>query len=278
MEKITFVVLVVLYKLRPAEAETLLSLQKCVSLDKDSVVVVRDNSPTPLSETDQAELHKMLNHTQCRYIHTGKNVSLSCIYNETIRSLEKENFLVLFDHDSTFNNNFFVELCNSIHAHPGISLYLPLVYSERTLVSPSTMFVFKGSHWKKERIGIVSSRYHTAINSGMVISVNYLQHDFAGYDERLLFYGTDNYFMALYRKNRETFCVFPYRMQHSLDFYRPGEPFEAKSARFRELRNAWLLQMSLHSKVAYGLVYCYLDLYSIKFAILQRDIRFMFLR
>lgn len=279
MKYISFTILVVLYKLRPKESKTLLSLAKCKEEMHDSYIILRDNSPVEYNKVERESLDDILTGLNYRYIFNGKNESLSRIYNETISGLKSEQYLVIFDHDSAFDAGFLKAARAAILEHPQYSLYLPLVYCEKKHVSPLHLHLFKGSFWSKERIGEIPSRHQSAINSGMVIAGHYLKGDFPGYDERFRFYGTDNDFMWQYESLRDSFYVFPYRMHHSLDFYAKGEEsFESKARRFREIRKALLLGMRRKRWWAYILCYIYFDIYSIKFSLLHRDRRFMFLR
>lgn len=279
MEKTTtFVILVVLYKLRPSDSETLRSLSRCTSLTENDRVIVRDNSPQPLDPDGQRMLKKLLWHVPYTYEHNGQNESLSVIYNQTIKTLHSGEYLVLMDHDSAFGDNYFTEAGKAIRANTHIPLFLPLIYCGKHLVSPSYFRVFKGSYWKKERVGLVPSRNQTAINSGMVIAADYLLNEYGGYDERLKFYGTDNYFMLRYGQTQPYFCTFPCRMNHTLNFYDPKEPFESKARRFREIRRSLILCMSVQSRWAKWLAALYMDVYSVKYAIIQRDARFIFMR
>lgn len=279
MEKATrFVILVVLYKLRPSDSETLRSLSRCTSLTADDRVIVRDNSPEALEADGMRMLKKLLWHVPYTYEHNGRNEALSVIYNQTIRTLKPGEFLVLFDHDSEFTDSYFTEAENAIRTYPQIRLFLPLIYCGKHLVSPSYLRMFKGSFWKKERVGLIATRNQTAINSGMVISADYLLNEYEGYDERLKFYGTDSYFMLRYGQTQPFFCTFPCRMSHTLNFYDPSESFETKARRFREARRALILCMSLRSRWVKWMAAVYMDVYSVKYAILQRDARFLFMR
>ena len=72
---------------------------------------------------------------------------------------------------------------------------------------------------RKRLNGLTKSRHKTAINSGMAISTKYLEKYYGGYNEKLTFYGIDNYFMIQYAKCQEYFFVIDYNMQHKLAQY-----------------------------------------------------------
>lgn len=278
MEKVKFLILVVLYKLSPEDSDTLLSLSKCKEALTNARILIRDNSPSPYTPAERATLGQLLGDTPYEYRHNGQNEYLSTIYNQTIRELRADEYLVIFDHDSAFDAGFFAAALRAIHSHPSTDLFLPLVYCGDQLVSPSRMVLFKGSYLPRPPHAICPSRHAMAINSGMVISGRYLKTDFPGYDEDYHFYVTDCDFMWTYSRLRPNYCALDYRMNHSLDFYGHEEPFESKKRRFREMRRGFLTAMRKRSLAAYVLCYIYMDIYSAKFALTHRDRRFLFIR
>ena len=122
----------------------------------------------------------------------------------------------------------------------------------------------------------MTTKHVTAINSGMIISSKYLKNSFEGYDERIKFYFTDNDFMSRYDSSHDKLFVLDYKMKHTLDFYKKGESFEKKKRRFRDLRRSFLILMKRQGWLAYTLTQLYLFVYSVKFSIIQRDIRYIF--
>ena len=140
------------------------------------------------------------------------------------------------------------------------------------------MVLFKGRYLSQPPLGPCPSRHAMAINSGMVISARYLQGDFPGYDEDYRFYLTDCDFMWTYQRLRSQYVALACTMSHSLDFYDAVEPTEKKLNRFREMRRGFLVAMRKRSWLAYALCYLYMDVYSVKFALLHRNVRFLFVR
>ena len=117
-----------------------------------------------------------------------------------------------------------------------------------------------------------------AILSVRAGSGRYLKGGFEGYDENLRFYNTDNYFMWKYGQQYTHFCVIRYTLQHTLNFYDPAETFDKKAQRYREMRTSAIYLARLKSFWLALLMYLYYDVFSIKCAILNREIRFIFLR
>ena len=278
MEKIKFLILIVLYKLSPEQSDTLKSLSQCKLAKDYARILILDNSPKAYDTEQRRTMEEMLDGFAFEYRHNRRNEYLSTLYNQTIQELQENEYLILLDHDSQFDLNFLEETKKSISAHPEIDLFLPLIYCDNQLVSPSRMVLFKGKYLNSEPTGVCAAHHAMAINSGMVISGRYLRNSFPGYDERFHFYCTDCDFMWKYARQRTTYCVIPYRIQHSLEFYGFNEPYEKKVRRFREMRNAFLIAMRDRSLFAYWLCHLYMDVYSIKFALQHHDRRFLFVR
>ena len=271
-------IVVVIYKQLLLESSTIDSLCKCRQFLVSSLVLIWDNSLQAQSEDQLTLVTRLLPHVE--YHHSSENLWLSKIYNRVIQDYFKEsrsNFypqdLILFDQDSSFDETFFVQLALSKQECPDCQLFLPTVMAPPHLISPADLYYFKGSYWKKRKFGQVRSRFHTAINSGMVISSTYLKTGFVGYDERLAFYGTDNYFMKQYAKSHTFFYVCDYVMQHKLSKFQ-DEELETKLHRFRETIHA--IKIINDSNVILSLlaqIYCFL--YATRQAIKFRDMRFL---
>lgn len=268
-------IIVVLYNRKPSDAETICSLSHCMAEIKSfSRVIVWDNSATRLSEDEVAELETLLDKADCSYRFNNCNKALSKIYNETIEELSENEYMVIFDHDTTFDLNYFSELTNSINQHPDIFLFLPLIYYKKQIISPATMRYFKGSYWTEPKTGVIDAKDVSAINSGMAISGRCLAT--FRYDERLKFYQTDNDFMIQYGKTNKYICILPVRLSHVLNSFE-DEPFEKKAGRFSEMRSGLLILMRREGLFIYLLTHIYLFLFTIKTAIVNREIRYLFL-
>jgi len=230
-------ILVVIYKQAILESLTLQSLFKCQAFLAESSLVIWDNSPSPQPVPDSCRD----TFAQVHYHHTPDNKALSYIYNCIINTYSEHDLLVLLDQDSNFDELYFKEIADAAKRHPDICLFLPLVKSGSTIVSPGNYFFIKGSHWTKERSGLVDTEHLVAINSGMVIRFSYLQTTFDGYDERLNFYGVDIYFMRHFAQHQSHAFVLPYVIQHDSALLSTTESLEKRLFRFKDRLNAWKL-------------------------------------
>lgn len=263
---------------RNQENDTIKCLSQLSGTMKDNLkTIVWNNSPRDLDKESKSELFTLLNGIELNYkYNNGENIPLSVIYNRTIKEYLDTDFLVILDDDSVFDESMFDKAIEAINENPEVDLFLPIVYNGKDIVSPAYMRMFKGHYFKEVNPGIMNSRHITAINSGMIISSKYLNNTFEGYDERIKFYFTDNDFMSRYDSSHHKLFVLDYKMKHTLDFYKKGESYDKKKRRFRELRHSFLILMRRQGYATYILTQLYLFVYSIKFAIILKDIRYIF--
>ena len=275
-KEINYLILVVVYNIDVKESESINSLIGSNDYITNSCVLVWDNSLDVQQPTSIEWLFDRIKHVE--YIHKPENIPLSRVYNEVINKncLENYDYLILLDQDSTFTVDFFCQLNKSINEFKNVPLFLPIVISSNQIVSPADIFMFKGKYWKSKRLGLVESKYKAAINSGMVISFDYLKNRFAGYDERLKFYGTDTYFLKTYSKSNDYFCVFDYDLHHHLA-YCNSRDVDIIINRHPECMKAVLLLNSTNFTMKL-LVKLYILIFSIKQAIKYKDIRFLDVR
>lgn len=271
-------VLIVLYNKKIEESETIMSLSKIVDkIQFINEIIIWDNSKVIMSEDEQVYLKNIFQPVNVQYIGTGKNTSLSIIYNSVIRTLSDKEILVLLDHDSNLTLAYFEELRGAIEKYPQINLFLPIIKYNGSIVSPANSWYFKGSYWKEEKLGLVETKNQNAINSGMAIRATYLKTDFGGYNEELAFYGTDSDFMYKYGRQNRYFCVINAVINHTLDFFN-NDSIDSKLFRYKEIRRAALINMKERGFFIYLLCYFYFLIYSIKLIISFKDIRFLTLK
>jgi len=272
-----FLALTVLYKLAPSQSPALQSLARCLQSGVDIRLVVWDNSPDRSSETDLAWLQQNLPGSV--YRHTPENLALSRIYNTIIREYLQQGKtspfagLFILDQDSSFGPELLDEAAEAMAAQPDVSLFLPHVMAEDAIISPAHMWGCIGYRWHSKRVGLIGARFHTAINSGMIVRSEYLTRRFPAYDERLRFYGIDNDFCRKYAMSERWMYVLDSEVKHSLS-RDVDEPREMKLWRHRENVRALLLTngddwFSRVTSRTYGAAYC------IKMAVTERDIRFL---
>ena len=207
--------LVVLYKTAPDASPTIQSIVAYFSSIgaihcSECELIIWDNSP--LSYVDEIEALRLNCPIKLSFVATPQNTSLSKIYNTVSSELADNEYLTLLDQDSYLPNEYFVELRKAQLA--GHQLILPQVICGGLLVSPGTRFFCKGKLLKNIKLGVVSSKNLLAINSGMSATGKVFK--MISYDERLMFYGTDTYFMKHYEKYFRHAYVIDAQLSHSL--------------------------------------------------------------
>lgn len=266
-----YIVLVVLYKCKPSDSFTVLSLINCKPYLSNSKIIIWDNSPSVILEAERDFLIRNLPNSI--YIHTPENISLSKIYNCVIKENSSGEYFVVFDQDSSFDQVYFKKLEEATQHNKDINLFLPYVVHKKRIVSPGDYMIIKGKYWKDIQTGRIFAKNKAAISSGMAISFHYLNTDFKGYDERLTLYGIDTYFMLQYALHNQYFFVLNYELKHSLSIFE-HEDVETVLKRFRNKKKCFAI---LHEKpfTKFLIVKSYIFYLSLKMSLLYRDIRFL---
>ena len=261
-----FLILIVVYECKVKESLSYISLLKSSEYLSNSKLILWDNSPSIQSiDTDNISFLQ-----QAEFIHTTENMSLSKIYNRVIQENEEYDYMIILDQDSSFSSDYLEKLNSAIIKHPSINLFLPLIKSQQTIVSPGDYKIFKGSYWKKERYGIIDAKNILAINSGMVINFNYLKNTYKGYDERLRFYGTDTFFMFEYSKKNNFLFVIDYVFQHESALLDRNERFNKKIIRLNDLFFSWRI-VNEHKKLNLILINVYILIKTFKLVIKYKN-------
>ena len=236
-------ILVVIFRTSLLESETIHSLKKSFSEIDGSTITIWDNSPVSLSSCEFDDFVNLSNQSNVRikYKHTPQNLSLSEIYNQFRQDLvaSDNEFLILFDQDTTFDELFFkshVHACSLFKS----KLYLPKIIFKSKSISPAYFYYFKGFYFKEIPSGIMSSSFKTAINSSMIIKRDYFVKEFSGYPLELKYYGTDDYFMRKYAAKEQFFFVLDYKIEHDLTYSFDSDSLEKVLQRYKEANRAML--------------------------------------
>lgn len=262
MNNIVF--LIVLYKKNIETSET---LQSIINLDNHrfenlTKIYLYDNSTEHIKKNNILEYQNKIN-IPIEYIYNGYNRSLSSIYNDTITKISINDILVIWDHDSIIPKNYLNILNIALNKNPNVDLFLPQIYFDNNLVSPSKNIYFTGSYFKEINSGIIKSKNISAINSGMAIRGNFLKNEFSGYNEDICFYGTDNDFMFKYSHLKEFLYVLDIKIIHELNYYANSNQVDIKR-RLKDMKNGALKLMKNYPIYIRILAQIYWFLYSAK--------------
>lgn len=240
-----YFILIVLYEKTFTQSETISSLLKSAPTLKDSTLLIWDNSLQAKDPSQLNDLNARSGQLDIIYKHTPENKSLSEIYNNFIKSApKKHDFIILLDHDTSFDSQLFISHKQAVNSCNSANLYLPIVKFKDRIVSPGKQILFKSFPYKHLSPGLMDSRHNTAINSGMIIRWSYFTETFKGYDKRLKFYGTDDYFMMQYRKTNKSFYLLDYTIEHDLTCDPEADDIYKFRSSFQEAQKSFLI---LHS-------------------------------
>lgn len=266
--------LVVLYEQDFNTSQTLKSIVKYQDLFANSSVIIWDNSKE--AKTDIEEINSKLNKIlDVEYFTNSINTPLSQVYNFIFENkIFEHDYISLLDHDSELTKDLIYELLK-VTSQKTHNLILPRIIFNSRIVSPAKLYFFKGIYFKKILDNQISTRYLTAINSGMTIKTSYLINTKFRYDENLKFYGTDDYFMKFFQKNSDFVYILDSKINHTLNYF-SDEPITKKVWRFKQMMHA-IIYLNDESFVLKLLTSIYVFFLSIKESISNRSLKFILL-
>lgn len=172
---------------------------QCLQTIKDVRVVIIDNSTIRTSNADFSKQNGW------EYIFMGGNCGLAKAYNRGIESVEDQSSIIcLFDDDTEVDKKYFEILMQKEQEEPNTKVFLPMVYDEVGLLSPS---VIKGLAVSRVTdISEIEAKNINAINSGMAIRRDVFI-DYR-YDEGYFLDYIDHAFIRDIKERRLTISVF----------------------------------------------------------------------
>ncbi|CAN5685942.1 N/A [soil metagenome] len=268
-----FLITVVLYNKSFDSSDTLKGLMESAEYLKsiNAAVFLWDNSNSAYSNQNLAFLQEKLS---VEYYHAPENKPLSFIYNKAVSkllALQQYSRLILLDDDSKISVAYFKEAVETINAYPALDILLPVVRNNNKIISPAKFYYLKGSYFKTIGSGIYKEKLF-AINSGMIISRNFLRQYNFRYDERLANYGTDNYIMNFANDRKIAFYIMRYTMEHSLSFFDHPD-INRRLEIFRQIKKANRIVFSTN-KFQVVMISWYNFVSSLKNAIKYKSLKF----
>lgn len=221
-------ILVVLYKQKVSESNTLLSLLNCKESLSEKLLFVWDNSPYPLDPADFFFLEDQFEYF--KYFNSKDNKSLSELYNTVIKRIKFDKIFI-FDQDTTLTDEYFKLVDSAAITNIDIGVFLPFVKNNDRVVSPLPYSAINFDHSKLTKKGRISAKDKTAFASGLCIRECVFKRDNIWFDENLSFYGIDYKFILDYGDFNEFMYLIDYKLEHSLSFTEE-ETKEVKIKRF----------------------------------------------
>lgn len=173
MKKNKLFIVIVLYKQKLYDSISFITLTKAIKYNNPFKItlLVYDNSPTVCS-------YNIININgidEIIFNHDTSNPGVSKAYNYAaqVAFSSKADWLLLLDQDTILSEKILFQYNQSIIANPKCKLFAPIVYANKKIISPYRVSYNIGWTIKKEVSGLISSKKYHAINSALLINVDY---------------------------------------------------------------------------------------------------------
>lgn len=174
---VDFYIIIVLYNKKLYESSAYRTLKKAGTTDNcNKCFMIVDNSTV-----DEIKKVNVIESKNDVYIDMYGNKGLSVAYNKAIQQIQKDfnSWIVTSDQDTSYPNNYFFELENSINRFKNELIFVPKVYNSKKIMSPFKLFF----DLKNESIRIINSG--SVFNSIVFERIKYNENlflDFVDYD------------------------------------------------------------------------------------------------
>ncbi|WHX99996.1 glycosyltransferase [Neobacillus sp. DY30] len=203
--KLTMVV--VLYKLKPEESKTFQTLSRIINSNFNSChdieLILYDNSPE--KHDFSSPRHEGIHIT---YKHDYRNLGIATAYNHAWSMAKANNsqWLLLLDHDTELTQEYFNSILNISNVPEEVAAVVPKINSENTMISPVYSNSLRPLKEERPSPGI-QDRPVMAINSGALISVNFL-NEINGFNEDFSLDYLDHWlFFKIYEKQKKVLLI-----------------------------------------------------------------------
>lgn len=203
--KITMVV--VLYKLKPEESKTFQTLKQIIEFKngsfKEIELILYDNSPT---KHDFTPLHYEGIHIT--YYHDPRNLGIAAAYNYawSVAKGNNSKWLLLLDHDTELTQEYFHSIHNLSDIPEKVVAIVPKINSENMMISPVYSDTLRPLKEERPTAG-VQDRSVMAINSGALLSVDFI-NEMNGFNEDFALDYLDHWiFFKIYEKERKVLLL-----------------------------------------------------------------------
>ncbi|HAW0604160.1 glycosyltransferase [Escherichia coli] len=275
---INFKMLVVLYKESIDSSTTLESIKKVFEhnhLHSNFELLIWDNSPVSLITKEELRIYSDncggIKHIE--YIHNELNKPLSFIYNFALNKYKDGDYIIILDQDSDFDKGYIEEVIN-VALEQSPELILPIIYYKNKIVSPSKISYIRGNYYKCIPCGRINPKKISAINSGMIISLDYIKRIAFEYNKYLKNYCTDDYFMRQFRRFGNYAYVLNYTFKHHLSLSTLNDNSELLKERYKLMKEGRYIVYSenLFDKIA---IRVYFSIHKIYMAFKYKDISYL---
>ena len=187
-ENLAFVI--VIYNRQCSESETLAAFDGQLGLR----ALIVDNSDSPEIIMSNEDFSRSRGYI---YVAMGENKGLSCAYNRAISLLDSQvRYVALLDDDTTLPDDYFLTLFRVLASDVNADIFLPTVLASGRMISPCIRrgaLFFRAD--RKDLNRLIEGRRVSAINSGMVLSLEHISRLNGPFDENLFLDCIDHDFM-----------------------------------------------------------------------------------
>ena len=188
----------------------------------DNILVV-DNSTKPIDNEGYCRENGWLYHSM------QGNAGLTKAYNAALEILkDKTDVIVWADDDTHFTQSYFKELKTHLEKNPDATVFLPVVKSNDTMISPCIFST--GEMIVAKSLDELENREMSGINSGMAVRMSI--YDNYRYDEGYFLDYVDHDFLRWCRVNSHVFCVMDDITLNQSFFAQSNASKKAKKIRF----------------------------------------------
>lgn len=201
---------IVVFNRRLTDCESYMSLMKCKE-SGNCIFYIYNNSTIPEFQNIECPLDNVV------IIEDSSNSGVSRAFNTAAFYGIKNDFewILLADQDSKFPDSYLNSLKLAIQSNVDFNLFVPILESGGNVVSPCNFFLHRGSRRRNISIGQSSFNGLSILNSGMCISLSYMNRC-GGFEERVFLDYSDFAFIRNYRKFSNTFFVINEKVEHDL--------------------------------------------------------------
>ncbi len=245
MKDIKYTAVIVVYNKSIEKSVTCESLKNISGFNVEIVIV--DNSEIELKNDEISKAHGYT------YISMNGNKGLSKAYNMAIDRTISD-MIVLFDDDTSVNENYFDVLDKAVRKHLNVDIFAPIVYGQDGVIYSPNEFNFIRNHFISNPQQDVAQERFNAIASCLAIRRRVF--DNYRFNETLFVDQIDQYFFCEQRKMGRTFMKIDVEIHQN--FYQRGDILDAESA-WKRVRLR-LIDVMRHANLMGGIKYRVLGL------------------
>lgn len=182
--------------------------------DQLSVIVADNSTNEEIRKRNQKQVEKDGN----VYLDMKGNQGLSKAYNQAISWIQQKEqkscFVLIMDDDTIFGNDFLQKATQEMNSKQA-DVYVPIVKAEKQILSPC--MIHRGRVKAIHDLSSITRENITAINSGMIVSLNVYQK--IRYNENLFLEYIDHDFIRQLKKHQYSIHILKQQIQQNFSVF-----------------------------------------------------------